>query len=71
MRGAAQVPSYVRDQIKSMNLLGYRGPERRLGRSNTQMMDHAVVANGAGANGGAGGNGTPRGAQLGAPAKAA
>ena len=65
------MPSYVRDQIKNMYLLGYRGPERRLGRSNTLMMGHAPGGNGAGANGSGGGNGAQRKAQLGAPAKAA
>ncbi|KAK9837499.1 hypothetical protein WJX81_007020 [Elliptochloris bilobata] len=67
------VPSFVRDQIKSLNLLGYRGPHSKLERAHTKLLERGASLRGAGSNGNgaSGANGVARGAQLGEPAKAA
>ncbi len=67
----AQVPSFVREQIKSMQLLGYRGPHTKLGRSNSNLRSMRVGANGSAGANGSSGNGAAPSAAASAPAKAA
>ena len=58
----------MRDQIKSLHLLGYRGSHTKLSRTNSGNLRGIGVGNGAG---GGRANGVVHDAQLGAPARAA
>jgi len=54
-----------------MQLLGYRGPHTKLGRSNSNLRSMRVGANGSAGANGSSGNGAAPSAAASAPAKAA